>query len=199
MEWSRHYDTIQWVVAGISISATGALFLSCLNRASAEAHASTAQPYTYFLYLFGMLLPILGFIYASSYRRLRRVAHAELCCEEIFSPLLRSEPCFRTWPIVFIIHILLFTGWAYITYKHHAAYRSLLAFLAPTGIVTLTLYYHFTDTPPRRKASPLIKPNKARKIDLVHIERSNLILWFILIGLTSFAIGILYCRLKPNP
>lgn len=197
MEWSRHYDTIQWAVTGISISATGALFYCCLYRTSADptalglTSAQAARPYPYYIYLFGMLLPILGFIYASSYRRLRHNAHEMLNPRGSFDPILRSDPGFRTWPILFIVHLILFVGWSYLTYKDHAAHRDLLALFSPAGIVTLTLYYCHTDAPQAQLPKP-------RKIDLVHIERGNLLLWFILVGLACFFIGIFYCRLSPE-
>jgi len=137
LEWSRHYDVIQWTITGISFASTGALFGFCW--------ATEGIPY--YVFLFGMALPVLGHIYAASFRNLRRKVHERLN-DRRYLELIRANPGYHTWGLAAALHTMLFSGWLALTYDRFPLLRCLLALLASVGYGILLLYFVFADQQP---------------------------------------------------
>jgi len=99
LEWSRHYDSIQWTVTAILVVAVGGLLVYCWDE----------RNYDKWLALFGMVLTLASSLFAASFRALRRKLHDELPKPTLY--YLRSHRMFRQWPVHCLIHMFLLFLW----------------------------------------------------------------------------------------
>lgn len=103
-DWSRHYDSTLWTVTSIFIVANSALLTYTYSQPSFDKKLS----------IIGVILTLISFFFAASFRSLRRKLNDYLDSigkkEEI--QYLRSPlPLFKQWPIYLFIHFIFLGFW----------------------------------------------------------------------------------------
>ena len=139
MEWSRHYDSIQWTVTTILIGATGGLFAFVYSPDS--FHTPLA--------LLGAFLTVASVFFAASFRALRARLHAEL--PDADEKYLRSTRMFRQWPVYVIVHLVLFLSWVFLLIQRRPEHKPTWALTALLGLIAIVAYGFASDGPLRKK------------------------------------------------
>ena len=134
-EWSRHYDTMQWTVGGILLSAIGALYIYTLEH------------YHLHLTLAGAILTLACVFFTASFRRLRRVAQSKVQKVEDREILLNSG-MFRQWPLNMAMQAVVFTAWIRILWIHEPAGRCGWLLAGVLGWIFIGIYFVKADEKP---------------------------------------------------
>jgi len=138
MEWSRHYDSIQWTVTTILIGATGGLLAFVYSAGS--FHTPLA--------LLGAFLTVVSVFFAASFRSLRARLHADLPDADV--KYLTSTRMFRQWPVYLIVHLALFLSWVFLLIQRRPEHRPTWALIALLGLSVIMIYGFAADGPLRK-------------------------------------------------
>lgn len=133
-EWSRHYDSTQWVVTGILTAAVGGLLIYCYQR------------FDPILALVGVVFTLMTVFYAASFRSLRRRLHATLPNEDV--ALLRSRRSLRQWPVHVAVFLALLWLWVTLLVSNLRAYWWVWGAIGVAGTGLMVRWYRAADQLP---------------------------------------------------
>src|SRR6267142_5866923 len=109
-DWARHYDSVQWTVAGILAAAIAGLLAYAYGQQRLPPGPS----------ILGLALTLASVFFAASFRALRRRFNEYLQSTQADDvAFLRSHPLFKQWPVFLGLHILLLCAWVELLVSQH--------------------------------------------------------------------------------